>query len=255
MSRGVTALVLLGAFAAFAIDRSGARSAPAAGAPGREQGRTLDQLSVTEQSAGMPWSITRAKDIVCFEVRQGERRPQANERDRPIERSEIAVRPRLRFGVDYRVSYDFLVRPGPRSTAAWANVGQIHSTVDPFDAKGIGPVFAVQFNRERMRIVARADPKLMSTARPPDHWLYKDDSDLVRGRWYRMDFDLRFDPDGDGRVVVWRDGQEIVNYAGSVGYRDAIGPYWKLGIYRKSSPEPLTVCYRGFTLAEGKRAP
>jgi hypothetical protein len=245
MARAATILTLL---AGCALVGGGARSAS-------DRGRTLDQLSVTEQSAGMPWSITRARDVICFEVRQGDRRRQANERGRPIERSEIALRPRLRFGVDYRVSYDFMVRPGPRSTAAWANVGQVHSTVDPFDAKGIGPVFAVQFDRERMRIVARADPRMMSTERPASRWLYSDDRDMVRGRWYRMDLDVRFDPGGDGRVAVWRDGRQIVDYAGAVGYRDAIGPYWKLGIYRKTAPEPLTVCYRGFRLGQVERAP
>lgn len=213
--------------------------------------RNLEHLPLDEQSAGKPWSITRSRRVICFEVRQGERRQQPGERDRPIERSEISVRERLRFGADYQVRYEFMVSPGPRSTAAWANIAQIHSTPDPFDAKGLGPVLAVQFNRERMRIVARADSRARSDMRPPDQWLYTDQADLVRGRWYRMEFDVRFDPDGDGRVVVRRDGRLLVNYAGAVGYRDRVGPYWKLGIYRRTAPEPLRVCYRRFAVAEG----
>jgi hypothetical protein len=249
----VIGIVLAEASAADAVERM-AGPAQAGRPAARFAGRTLDQLRIDEQSAGKPWSITRSKGALCFKVRQGERRQQPSERDRPIERSEIAVRDRLRFGADYKVHYEFMVPPGPRSSAPWANIAQIHSTPDPFDAKGIGPVFAVQFNRERMRIVARADSNLKTEKRPRDQWLYADEADLERGRWYRMDFNLRFDPDGDGRVVVRRDGKMLVNYAGAVGYRDLIGPYWKLGIYRRTAPEPLTVCYRGFTIREGAGA-
>jgi hypothetical protein len=246
----VIGVILAGAPAAEPFERTAA-PVPAARPAARFAARNLDQLPIVEQSAGKPWSITRSRGVLCFEVRQGERRQHPSERDRPIERSEIAVRERLRFGADYRVRYDFMVPPGPRSTAPWANIAQVHSTPDPFDAKGIGPVFAVQFNRERMRIVARADSSLRSDTRPQDRWLYTDETDLARGRWYRMEFDLRFDPGGGGRAVVRRDGRVLVNYAGAVGYRDLIGPYWKLGIYRRTAPEPLTVCYRGFTIAEG----
>jgi hypothetical protein len=243
-------VILAGAAAGGAV---AAASRPAS--PGRPAAplaaRKLDQLPLHEQSAGKPWSITRSRGALCFEVRQGERRQQPGERDRPIERSEIAVRERLRFGVDYKVRYEFMVAPGPRTTSPWANIAQVHSTPDPSDARGLGPVLAVQLNRERMRIVARADGNLTSETRPRDRWLYTDETDLVRGRWYRMEFDLRFDPAGDGRVVVRRDGRMLVNYAGALGYRDRVGPYWKLGIYRRTAREPLAVCYRRFTIAEG----
>jgi hypothetical protein len=208
----------------------------------------LDQLAVQEQSAGRPWSITRSKDNYRFEVRQGERRQKPSERDRPIERSEIQLQERLRFGVDYAVSYEFKVEPGPRNSSAWVNIGQIHATEDAHDAKGLGPLFAVQLAGERMRLVARADPRRVSFGRPQDLWLYRDDADLVRGRWYHMQIDLRIAPQGGGRLIVRRDGRELARYAGPLGYNDAVGPYWKLGIYRSTSPEPLVVEFRRFTL-------
>lgn len=215
---------------------------------------TLEQLAVQEQSAGQPWSITRSKGEYRFEVRQGERRRKPSERDRPIERSELQLQERLRFGVDYAVSYDFEVDPGPPNASPWVNIGQIHATEDAEDAKHLGPLFAVQLAGEQMRIVARADAQRVSAARPRDLWLYRDDADLVRGHWYRMDVRLRLSPLGDGRLIVSRDGRELVNYAGPLGYNDAVGPYWKLGIYRSTSPEPLVVRYRRFTLTEGAGA-
>jgi hypothetical protein len=215
---------------------------------------TLGQLTVQEQSAGQPWSIRRSYDKYRFEVRRGERRQKASERDRPIERSEIQLQQRLRFGVDYAVSYDFRVEPGPPNASAWVNIGQIHATEDAQDAKGLGPLFAVQLAGERMRLVARTDAQRVSVARPRDLWLYRDDADLVRGRWYRMDINLRIAPLGGGRLTVRRDGRELVSYTGPLGYNDALGPYWKLGIYRSTSPEPLAVEFRRFTLKEDARS-
>jgi hypothetical protein len=209
---------------------------------------TFGQLAVQEQSAGQPWSIRRSYDKYRFEVRQGERRQKPSERDRPIERSEIQLQERLRFGVDYAVSYDFKVEPGPRNASAWVNIGQIHGTEDAQDAKGLGPLFAVQLAGERMRLVARADARRVSESRPRDLRLYRDDADLVRGRWYRMDINLRIAPLGGGRLIVRRDGRELVNYTGPLGYNDTLGPYWKLGIYRSTAPEPLVVEFRRFSL-------
>jgi hypothetical protein len=239
-------------FALWAMVLAAAGVAPVAGAT-RSAGRelTLDDIPIAEHSAGRPWSVVRSGDVFRFQVRQGERRLKPSERDRPIERSEIALRNRLQNGATYKVSYDFMVAPGPPNAAAWVNIGQIHGTEDADDDMKRGPLLAVQLHGERLQISARADPNRKSVGRH-DVWRYRDQADLVRGRWYRMDMALRMDPQGAGRLVVWRDGAKVVDYAGPFGFNDAVGPYWKLGIYRRTSPEPLTVSFRRFRLAEGR---
>lgn len=42
-----------------------------------------------------------------------------------------------------------------------------------------------------------------------------------------------------GFLKVWRDGVQIVNYAGAIGYNDALGPYLKAGVYRATNPNPM----------------
>ncbi|HEY8381868.1 MAG TPA: hypothetical protein VIL09_06950, partial [Microvirga sp.] len=59
---------------------------------------------------------------------------------------------------------------------------------------------------------------------------------------------------GQGVLKVWRDGAELVSYAGPLGYNDQIGPYWKNGIYREASPETMAVAFSDFTLVEGASA-
>ncbi|HEY8380524.1 MAG TPA: hypothetical protein VIL09_00090, partial [Microvirga sp.] len=60
---------------------------------------------------------------------------------------------------------------------------------------------------------------------------------------------------GQGVLKVWRDGAELVSYAGPLGYNDQIGPYWKNGIYREASPETMAAQYRDLTVTPGKLPP
>jgi hypothetical protein len=250
MWRALGAVLLSAASPAMGADRD-PRQAPPPSPSARVL--TLEDIPIAEHTAGRPWSISKSGGVLRFEVRQGERRLKASERDRPVERSEIALRNKLRPGVDYAVSYEFMIAPGPRNAAAWVNIGQIHGTEDPEDHMGRGPLLAVQMHGERLQVVARADPQRTSVARH-NVWRHRDEADLIRGRWYRMDMRLRIDPHGAGRLAVWRDGAKLGEYLGPLGFNDAVGPYWKLGIYRRTSPEPLAVSFRRFSLAEAMPA-
>ncbi len=46
-----------------------------------------------------------------------------------------------------------------------------------------------------------------------------------------------------------RDGKQIVDYDGPIGYRDDV--YWKYGIYRDASGETFAVNYKNFSLQSG----
>jgi hypothetical protein len=39
-----------------------------------------------------------------------------------------------------------------------------------------------------------------------------------------------------------------VKYAGTLGYADTVGPYFKFGIYRDPSPETLIVQYKSLKI-------
>ena len=45
-----------------------------------------------------------------------------------------------------------------------------------------------------------------------------------------MKIDVKFSNDSTGYLYVWRDGVQIVNYHGPIGFGDTM--YWKEGIYR-----------------------
>jgi hypothetical protein len=120
---------------------------------------------------------------------------------------------------------------------------------DPGDAT-LGPVFAMQLRHDRMMIVTRWDANAETKSRPEDHWIFEDTATIERGRWYRFEVTLRFDPFGDGMALVKRDGREIANYTGPLGYNDEKPPYFKVGIYRETQADTQARRYRGLTIAK-----
>ncbi|HEY8615806.1 heparin lyase I family protein [Phenylobacterium sp.] len=208
----------------------------------------FDETPYVLHNSGDTWSFRQTGDVYRFEVRSGD---QWRERDGTKERSEISAKETLDFDKLYTMTYDFMIEPGQKITSDWLNVGQFHGTPDLGDYGSLGPVFATQMSGEHMRFIMRTDPNPITASRPEDKVIYTDKSDIVRGHWYQMKIEIRFDPDGEGLIKVWRDGDLLVDYKGGVGYNDALGPYWKMGIYRESSPETLAVDYRNFSIVEG----
>ena len=206
-------------------------------------------LTATPQSAEWPWNITTQGDVLRFEARTGERRLKASERDRPIDRSELSFsRHPFAFGQLYAIHFEVMFEPGPANTARAMKFFQVHNTNDPGDFASLGPVLALQLDRERLRIVTRADPAPVTPKRPPDSWRYTDTADIARGRWYAFDILVRFDPVGDGRLVVKRDGAVLVDATGPIGYNDRAGPYAKMGVYRDTVPETAVVRFRNLSI-------
>ena len=227
-------------------------STPAAGqvsGPDMEGVYLVGGLTATTQNAEKPWSVAVEGDTVRFEARSGERRLKASEKDRPIDRSELSFsRHPFAFGTLYAIRFEVLFEPGPANSARAMKFFQIHNTNDPGDFPSLGPIVALQLDRERLKIVTRADAAPVTPKRPPDDWRYSDAADIERGRWYAFDLVVRFDPKGGGRLVVRRDGIVLADVAGPIGYNDAQGPYAKMGVYRDTVPETAVVRFRRLSI-------
>ena len=68
------------------------------------------------------------------------------------------------------------------------------------------------------------------------------------GRWVDWLFEVRwsYEPEGNGRVRVWRDGVQVVDHTGPNAFNDDLGPNSKIGIYKWIWPTPsvdLRVAY------------
>ena len=197
----------------------------------------VDGVDYLAQNGGQSWSIaTPDADTVRFEVRPGDRWE-----DDPAtrERSELSGEAIYSEGTTLSVSYSFMIEPGAANSAAWTVIGQFHA-----DDHSTPPPFAVELIDEQMAIVVRY--MLPGDDSPDTLVVYRDDTNLERGRYYDIDITVNFGLTGEGFLKVSRDGTEIVNYDGPIGY--GYGVYWKHGIYRAESAEALVVNYKDFSL-------
>lgn len=200
-----------------------------------------DDGTYKTHSAGEAWSVTSNDGDFRFEVRAGDEWAKDGS-----ERSEITFGKTLELNQTYMMSYSFMVEPGAANTADWVNIGQLHGTPDAADSKVLAPIFAVQMDGEKLQIVMRTDANATTTARVADNILYTSTDDIVRGGWYDVQVEIKVDPSGNGVLNVWINGEQVVSYTGAVGYNDAIGPYWKQGVYRSEADETLAVHFKDF---------
>jgi len=206
----------------------------------------FDKYGYVLHNAGKSWSYSASSSLMRFEVRLGDYGLYGAP---GTERSEIAATSHtLKFGSTYTIKYKFMVEPGLKNTADWLVMGQLHQTEDPGEG-GAPPPFSIELAGEKMRIVGRYTQEAI-TKSPVQMSLYTDSFDIKRGHWYDMKIVVKFDPNGNGSLDVWRDAIKLVDYNGPLGYPDKIGPYWKYGIYRESSPETIAIDYFNFSLVK-----
>ncbi|HET7716750.1 MAG TPA: heparin lyase I family protein [Bauldia sp.] len=202
--------------------------------PGAESGNpvAVGGTLYTIQTADKSYSLTApAPDTLRFEVRPGDNWQHDSPR---YERSEIAG-PVYPADEMLEVTYDLMIEPGEPNQAEWLLIGQFHA-----DDADTPPPLAIELDHEKMEVRARFGHGEGGETLT----LYRDETDLERGRYYRMRIRALFpdDEEDEGVVQIWRDGRQIVDYAGPLGY--GYGVYWKVGIYRRPVPEALAVNIR-----------
>jgi hypothetical protein len=102
------------------------------------------------------------------------------------------------------------------------------------------PVMALRYSDGKFNISAQttSEKRILFTT-----------SEEVRGRWLDLKFQIRFSDNKDGRIKVWLNEKEVVNYEGqtaypmSGGYKKEGKFYFKMGLYRDLMKEPMSVYF------------
>jgi len=185
-----------------------------------------------------------------FEVRAGDRWSVDRILGADRERAELSLdKSPVSFGALYRVSYEMLIEPGPQITSAWLVAGQWHATEDEGDAPSSPPLAFELAGRDL--VVYTQSETARHHARNPEGMERARVENIPRGRWVRVSYDVRFDP-RHGTLAVRVDGRRVFAEDIPIGYADDVGPYFKFGIYRAKSPEPIAIRYRNVTITEAK---
>ena len=197
-------------------------------------------------NGGASWAIAdsenKGMDDLRFELRSGDIWPLDAAKNHPAERTEIS-KPHKTEPVETDIWFAFgmLVEPGAVVTSKWQVLGQLHPTDDPGDMAP-SPAWAQELNAgDVFRIVVRASAEKPLQHNPPAKVLYVDQN-FQRGSINHFVYRLRYSQT-HGLLQVWRDGQQIVDYQGPLGYVDRLGPFFKFGIYRQPAAEKIVVHY------------
>ena len=196
-----------------------------------------------------PWSFTSPDDnILRFEVRKGDRFSSLTYTDAVgVERSEIGDVARYPVSDDVSIEYSFMVEPGPKNTARWLTMGQLHSGMN------MSPPVEIKLNGDdKIKISGNSGLGDINSAVYKD--LYQDEADLKRGHWYKLKMNITLGPAEKGRAQIWRDGVKIVDYKGPLGYTNQKVSYWKQGVYRSTAPETMAVDFKDLVIKTGRGA-
>jgi hypothetical protein len=152
--------------------------------------------------------------------------------DGGAERSEIEGVSDFPVDADVHLTYEFMMESGGVNTAQWMVIGQLWSVC-------CSPPFAVEMRGEHMAINVR-----WSTDKT-EHVVYLDPNPIQRDRYYTMDIRVNY---AKGTAVVFRDGVQILNYQGPLGYGGS--SHWEYGLYRAPTTNDIQAArYRNLVIS------
>jgi hypothetical protein len=196
----------------------------------------VDGVEYWVQDANRHWSLSVSEpQTLRFSVSPGDHWTEDADNS---ERSEICSSRLYAPGRPIRLSYDFMIEPGAPNSAQWMVVGQFHA-----DDHWTSPPVAIELIGDRMAVGVRYHG-LESDA---PLYVYTDAETIERGRYYGFRIEVNFATDEKGYLAVWRDGIQIVDYHGRLGYGGRV--YWKEGVYRAPAREKVAVDFRKLSIA------
>ena len=210
------------------------------------------QSDVVRAGHGAVKITVRPRDM--FEAGQGGSAD--SERDELLEARRFVSQENTGYEFSFSMFFpkDFPIVPTRLVIAQWKQY--CHGLLEHASApcSDDSPVLALRYISGELRITQDIDKKFIV--------LYREKGEF-RGRWLDFRIQVRFTPNANGRVKVWLDGKQLVDYTGATadaenaatGYTNPSVFYFKMGLYRDLMPEPMTVYideYRKRQLREGE---
>jgi hypothetical protein len=165
-----------------------------------------------------------------------------SERDELLEARRFVSRENTGYEFSFSMFFpkDFPIVPTRLVIAQWKQYcpGLLERAVAT--CSDTSPVLALRYISGELRITQDIDKKFIV--------LYREKGEF-RGRWLDFRVQARFTPNANGRVKVWLDGKQLVDYTGvtadeenaATGYTNPSVFYFKMGLYRNLMAEPMTV--------------
>ncbi|MFV8819475.1 polysaccharide lyase [Haliea sp. E17] len=141
---------------------------------------------------------------------------------------------KMQFGRDYWIGFSIYLPAGWTVPNKMEILAQIHRTPDKGEAGGQPPV-AIYSGSGEWKVTSQEWGGKQD-------WLLNSVYEDV-GRW--TDFVIHYRPSytSNGILEVWKDGALVAKRSGANTAKDAIGPYFKMGIYKGTYSAPTKTVY------------
>lgn len=202
------------------------------------------------QTAGKSYSLTNPDpQTLQFEIQPGDH---AWYDGSNVDRSQISGgTPEVPVGTLSTIDYQLMVHPnGPNNTfvntASWLDVGEIHNDDTALGHSTSPPVY-IGLDGDHLLV------GINNANTPGGLTLWTDPNPIVPGQYNDIKIQSSIVNNSSGYLGVWINGQEVVNYHGSLGY--GTPTYWDQGLYRKAdAPQTVTADFRNLTVVTGSQA-
>lgn len=168
-------------------------------------------------------------------------------------RSELQSRSKMLPGSKVAVRYSVKVTAEPSLLSRSLVLGQFHATSDKGDFQGY-PVFELNLSQLGLAIYTASISAAHQTIAYP-RTLRASGIPFTLGKWHAVSVDMVDGFNSDGSLCVKIDGKIRYCQTGiSVGMNDAIGPYWKFGLYYTPADAKmiLSASYKDMVLNRNK---
>lgn len=200
------------------------------------------------QTANKPWSlqyaVNKSAPVYRFQVNSGDVWS-GDRSNKNRERSELYRKgAQVPYDKDVWLRFAIRIAPGEALTLGASDfcyIGQFHASEDSGDISS-PPVLG--FRLEGMDTVkAYTCSTTDNPHKVSPKSILRGTTNFTRGKWIKNVVRVRFSPT-KGSLQWWADGKEICNVSDiGCGYPDAVGPYWKFGVYRSPAPQTFIVEY------------
>jgi hypothetical protein len=192
----------------------------------------------TLQTPGDPYSYrktTSSNGAVNnrFELRSGDQ--WANDLNKGDGRQRVEMRGRTYQPMKTDIWFSYAFRWDQSMPQSWTTVTQFHQEPEAGEPAGKPPAFHMHISGGKLQLRTRSDARVNTTSQVTAVDRFSLPL-FAKNTWQNIVVRVKFDPHGQGRLTFWLNGtQKYDSGPIPIGYNDAIGPYFKHGLYRGAS--------------------
>ena len=223
-----------------------------------ESGKLHPDLKPHDSGGGSKAQISSSK--AC----KGTRSLKSHAKYPPDYRTEVSLTGKnpfkeLKNEKEYWIGFAvFLDNNWPQDGKKGETIFQAHHRPDKREPRGGNPPFALGTRHGKWQIKAKSNSNKLCGSKCQYSVLSQSIGAYKPNTWTEFVFNVKFTHKNSGFLKVWKNGQQVLNYSGPIGYNDENGPWLKLGLYKSnwrsgnSSVKSRTVFHDEFSIKAGK---